>query len=230
MAGLKPKRVGNLLVTGMWSNQNLDEMKKHCNVNVVANNITDNNCTKMVDPAKWVIDPEGSFFYFCTNETVNGFEFDFDTFPWHLIPADMPVVCDMSSNVGTNNIPWDKVSMIFMGAQKNLGTAGTTIMVIKENLFGNADKDIPILCDWTMHEKSPDTYYNTPAIWPMYVTMLNCQHMNQNGLDHYIKLAEVRSKMLLDFINSTSGYYKTKITDTNYQSRINIIFNVQGGK
>lgn len=50
LAGLKPKRIGNLLVTGMWSNQNLTEMKKHCNVNEVANNITDNNCTRMVNP------------------------------------------------------------------------------------------------------------------------------------------------------------------------------------
>lgn len=140
----------------------------------------------------------------------------------------MPVVCDMSSNVGTNHIPWDKISMVFMGAQKNLGTAGTTVMIIKENLFNNADKDIPILCDWTLHEQSPDTYYNTPAIWPMYVTMLNCQYMNQNGLDHYIKLAEVRSKMLMECIKASNGYYKTKVEDANYQSRINVIFNILG--
>ena len=152
LAGLKPARKANLLVTGMWSNQNLAEMKKHCEVNIVANNITDNDCTKMVDPAEWNVDPEASFFCLCTNETVNGFEFNFDTFPWHLIPEDMPVIGDMSSNVGTNHIPWDKFGMIYMGAQKNLGTAGCTVMVIREDLFGNADKDIPILCDWTLHE------------------------------------------------------------------------------
>ena len=58
----------------------------------------------------------GSFFCFCPNETVNGFEFDFETFPWHLIPKDMPVVCDMSSNIGTKNVPYDKLAMIYMGA------------------------------------------------------------------------------------------------------------------
>lgn len=88
LIGLKPKRTANLLVTGMWSNQNLSEIQKHCKVNIVANNITDNDCTKMVDPAKWNVDPEASFFHFCTNETVNGFEFDFNTFPFHLIPKD----------------------------------------------------------------------------------------------------------------------------------------------
>jgi len=115
LAGRKPGRVGNLLLTGMWSNQNYNEMKKHCNVNVVANNHTDNDCTKMVPHEKWNIDPNGSFFYFCSNETVNGFEFDFNTFPFHLIPNDMPIIADMSSNIGTVNVPWDKMGMVFMG-------------------------------------------------------------------------------------------------------------------
>ena len=88
LAGRKPGRIANLLVTGMWSNQNLNEMVKHCNVNVVANNITDNDCTRMVPADQWNINPDASFFYFCSNETVNGFEFDFDTFPFHLIPDD----------------------------------------------------------------------------------------------------------------------------------------------
>jgi phosphoserine aminotransferase len=143
----------------------------------------------MVDPANWKIDPEGSFFYFCSNETVNGFEIDYDTFPWHLIPKDMPVICDMSSNIGTRTVPWDKVSMVFMGAQKNLGPAGCTVMIIKEDLFGHADKDTPILCDWKTFEDSPDTYYNTPAIFPMYVTGLNASYMNQmGGLEYYIHI------------------------------------------
>lgn len=119
----------------------------------------------------------------------------------------------MSSNVGTNHIPWDKFAMIYMGAQKNLGTAGCTVMIIREDLFGNADKDIPILCDWTLHENSPDTYYNTPAIFPMYITMLNMKHMNANGLEHYIELAAIRSKLLWDCIKASNGYYKSKITD-----------------
>jgi phosphoserine aminotransferase len=55
----------------------------------------------MVDIDKWNVDPEGSFFHFCSNETVNGFEFNENTFPWHLIPKDMPVIADMSSNIGT---------------------------------------------------------------------------------------------------------------------------------
>jgi phosphoserine aminotransferase len=96
----------------------------------------------------------------------------------------------MSSNIGTCKIPWEKLGMVYAGAQKNLGAAGTTVMIIREDLFGNAEKDTPVLCDWDEFEKSPDTYYNTPAVYPMYITGLNCSYMNQmGGLDRYIELA-----------------------------------------
>jgi phosphoserine aminotransferase len=70
----------------------------------------------MVDVKDWKIDPEGSFFCFCCNETVNGFEFDFETFPLHLIPGDMPVIGDMSSSIAIKDIPYEKFGMIYMGA------------------------------------------------------------------------------------------------------------------
>lgn len=230
LIGLKPKRVANLIVSGLWSEQNRDEMQKFCNVNIVADNVKDNDCTRMVDPSKWNIDPEGSFFYFCCNETVNGFEQDYDKFPWHLIPKGMPVIGDMSSNIGTKPVPWDKFDMAFMGAQKNLGPAGCTIMIIHERLFGHADKDVPILCDWKLHEESPDTYYNTPAVFPMYVTGLNVSYMNQmGGLEYYDQICQERSTMLWNMIDSSNGYYKSKIIDKAYRSRVNVIFRIQGG-
>jgi phosphoserine aminotransferase len=230
LIGLKPGRKANMLVTGLWSMQGYDEISKFCDINVVANNNTDNNCTKMVDPSQWKIDKDASFFYMCSNETVNGFEFDENTFPWHLIPNDMPIIGDMSSNIGTKPVRWDKYAMVFMGAQKNLGAAGCTIMIIRNDLFGHAEKDTPILCDWALHEKSPDTYYNTPAIYPMYVTGMNVSYMNEmGGLEVYEQMAKRRSDILWSFIDSTNGYYKSKITDKNYRSRINVIFRIQGG-
>lgn len=205
-------------------------MKKHAKVNVVTDAIDEHDCANVSDHSKWNIDKEGSFFYMCTNETVNGIEFHWDKFPFHLIPKDMPIVCDMSSNIGTNNIPWDKVGLVYGGAQKNLGTAGCTIIIIREDLFGHAEPDTPILCDWKTFENSPDTYYNTPAIMPMYVTGLNCAYMNQNGgLDHYIDLANQRHDMLWNFIDNSGGYYKSKLVNKNYRSKVNVIFRIQGG-
>lgn len=230
LIGLKPARKAMIMRTGMWSNQNLAELEKFCNIVVVADNIKDNDCTKMVPVSEWKIDPEASFFHFCVNETVNGFEIDFETFPFHLIPKDIPIICDMSSNIATTHVPWDKVSMVYMGAQKNLGAAGCTVMVIREDLFGHADKDTPILCDWALHEKSPDTYYNTPAVFPMYITGLNCSYMNQmGGLEYYIKLSDQKGKLLWDALDNSNGFYRSKVVDKAYRSRINIIFRIKGG-
>jgi phosphoserine aminotransferase len=116
LIGMKPARKANMLITGLWSMQGYDEISKHCEVNVVADNHKENDCTKMVDHTKWKVDKDASFFYMCSNETVNGFEFDESTFPWHLIPDDMPIIGDMSSNIGTKSVRWDKYAMVFMGA------------------------------------------------------------------------------------------------------------------
>ena len=150
-------------------------MRKHCEVVLVADNL-DNGCSRLDNPEKWKIDPQASFLSLCSNETVNGFEMDLNKFPWQLFPRDMPVAVDMSSNIGTVEVPWDKLGVVYMGSQKNLGTAGCTVICVREDLLGKAQEDVPILCDWTTHEKSPDTYYNTPAIWPMFVTGLNVSY------------------------------------------------------
>jgi phosphoserine aminotransferase len=197
---------------------------------VVCDNITDNDCCFNVPPEKWVIDKEASFFYYCSNETVNGLELAFEDFPWEKIPSDCPVCIDMSSNIGTNHIPWDKVGVVFAGAQKNLGTAGCTVIIVREDLFGHKAPDTPILADWEVFEASPDKTYNTPAVYPMYITGLNCSYMNQNGgLDYYIMLANQRSMLLWDFIDRSEGYYASKVTDKKSRSRMNVIFRIQGG-
>ena len=194
--------------TGMWSNQNINEMQKFADIHIVTDAVSDHNCTKVDDYSKWSINRDASFYAICTNETVNGIEFDWEEFPFDRVPSDIPIVADMSSNIGTNIIPWDKLGMVYAGAQKNLGTAGCTVLIIRDDLFGHAEPDIPILCDWTLHENSPDTYYNTPAIMPMYITGLNCSYMNQNGgLNHYIDLANIRSSMLWNFLDNSDGYY-----------------------
>ena len=164
-------------------------MSKHCTPIIVADNITDNGCSSMVPHSKWNIDPEASFFYFASNETVNGFELKFEDFPWHLIPSDIPLVVDMSSNIGTCEIPWEKMGVVFAGAQKNLGISGCTVVIVRKDLFGYKAKDTPILADWKAFEDAPNKLYNTPAVYPMYITGINTSFMNQNGgLEYYILL------------------------------------------
>ena len=126
----------------------------------------------------------------------------------------MPACIDMSSNIGTTRIPWNNghVGVVYMGAQKNLGTAGCTVIIVREDLMGHAMPDTPILTDWATFEKSPDTYYNTPAVFPMYIPGLNCAYMNQKGgLEHYILECNQKGRMIWDFVESTNGYYRPKV-------------------
>lgn len=83
-------------------------------------------------------------------------EFLNDNFPWHLIPKDVPIVADMSSHIGTFKIDWNRFSVIYAGAQKNLGPAGCTVIICKKSLLGKADPDTPLICDWSAFEKAPD--------------------------------------------------------------------------
>lgn len=91
-------------------------MTKYSNVHIVTDAVTDHNCTKVDDYSLWDFNSDASFYCICTNETVNGIEFDWDDFPFDRVPKDIPIIADMSSNIGTNVIPWDKLGMVYAGS------------------------------------------------------------------------------------------------------------------
>lgn len=129
-------------------------------------------------------------------------------FPFHLVPEGVPVICDMSSDIGSRPVDWNKYGMVYAGAQKNLGTASCTVVIIREDLIGNQAADTPFLLDWSLFNSSPGSYFNTPACYPIYVTGLNLAHMvEKGGLPHYEMLAEARSKILYDMIDNSNGFY-----------------------
>jgi phosphoserine aminotransferase len=229
LIGLKPQKKAMYLTTGLWSQQCITEARRHApeaNIIEVANS-KDSNYTKLPDVSTWKIDPEASYIHICVNETVHGFEITDDNFPWHLIPSDVPIVGDMSSNIATRMIDWKRYSVVYAGAQKNLGPTGVTLIIAKKSLFGKAAADTPIMCDWQAFENSPGSYYNTPPVWSIYVTALNCSYMNQmGGLRKYDRDAEIKSKMLYEVIDQSGGYYVNK-TDPKYRSRINVNFRIE---
>jgi phosphoserine aminotransferase len=134
----------------------------------------------------------------------------------------MPVVCDMSSDIGSRKVEWKKYGVVYAGAQKNLGAAGVTVVIVREDLIGNQSKDTPFLLNWDLYDKSPNSYFNTPATYPIYVTGLNIAHMLQSGgLEHYEDLAEKRSSLLYEFIDTSNGFYSNPV-DERYRSKINV--------
>jgi phosphoserine aminotransferase len=102
----------------------------------------------MTNPKNWKIDSEASYFHICINETVHGFEITEENFPWELIPKGVAIVGDMSSNIGTVKINWDRFDVVYAGVQKNMGPTGATVIIVNKKLLGKADADVPIMCDW----------------------------------------------------------------------------------
>ena len=142
------------------------------------------------------------------------------------MPKGVPVVCDMSSDIGSRPVDWTKYGVVYAGAQKNLGTSGVTVVIVREDLIGKQAKDTPFLLDWELFDKAPNGYFNTPACYPIYVTGLNIAHMLENGgLRTYEKLADLKSKMIYDKIESSNGFY-TNHTDKGFRSLINIPFRI----
>ena len=120
-----------------------------------------------------------SYVHYCQNETVHGIQFKDDpeaAFPFDKF-KDIPIVCDMSSDIGSRPIDFSKFGVIYAGAQKNLGAAGVTVVIIREDLIGNQASDTPYVLDWNLFDKSPNSYFNTPATYPIYVTGLNLEFM-----------------------------------------------------
>lgn len=190
----------------------------------MANNKS-NGYSTIADPSEWNIDPNARFFHFCDNETIQGFEFG-DDFPFHLIPEGQTLVCDMSSNFTTRPVDWSKFGVVYAGAQKNVGPAGATIVVVRNDLIAGHRSDTPLLCDWETFSKAANTFHNTPACFPIYMCGLNLAYMlEQGGVPTMQARAAERSGLLYNYIDSSEGYYVNNV-EAKYRSKINIPFRV----
>mmetsp|Transcript_1997 Transcript_1997/g.3534 ORF Transcript_1997/g.3534 Transcript_1997/m.3534 type:complete len:240 (-) Transcript_1997:201-920(-) len=130
----------------------------------------------------------------------------------------------MSSNIGTQQVNWERIHVAYMGAQKNLGPAGCCVVIVKKSLLGFADKDVPLMNDWRRHIESPNGYYNTPPTFSIYVMGMNVALMNQQGgVPHFEEMAQKKSEVIYNTIDTSNGFYSCN-TQVEYRSKINIIF------
>ena len=203
----------NYVTTGLWGGQCITQARKMLPANKVCE-VTNNANLKMGDiapKAEWKIKKDAAFVHYCQNETVHGFQWQGEgtvsAFPFEMFKGQT-VVCDMSSDIGTRKIDWSKYGMVYAGAQKNLGAAGLTITVVREDLLGSPDADTPFVLDWTLNDKNVQGYFNTPACHAIYITGLNVAHMvKQGGLVYYADLANRRASLLYNFIDNSNGFY-----------------------
>ena len=149
------------------------------------------------------IRPDADYFYICANNTIYGTEYQYDP----ETPAGVPLVADMSSNILSKPVDVSKYGVIYAGAQKNMGPAGVTVVIVREDLLGNYPLEkYPVMLDWkTMADKG--SMYNTPPTYGIYVLGLVLEWVEQmGGVKVMQERAEKRSSMLYDYLDSQDFY------------------------
>ena len=203
-------------VTGNFSNLAYKEAQKYGQINLAASS-QDRGHTYIPAQDQLKLDPEASYFYYCSNNTIYGTE-------WNYVPetGDVPLVCDMSSNILSMPVDVSKYGLIYAGAQKNMAPAGLTVVIMREDLAGHELPYTPLIMNYkTMIEK--DSMYNTPPCWCIYMLGLTLDWvLEQGGLEGMEKLKKLRSGMLYDAIDS-SGLFRCA-AEQEARSGMNVTF------
>ncbi len=197
---LRGKTSADYINTGEWSKKSIKEAKKYCSVNVAATSEA-NNFTSVPKRDTWKLDPNAAYVHICSNETIGGVEYHFtpDT-------GAVPLVADMSSNILSRPTDVSKYGLIYGGAQKNIGPAGLTIVIVREDLIGNALPITPSAFDYKQQADN-DSMYNTPPTYSVYIAGLVFQWLKkQGGLSAIAEYNRKKAALIYDYLDNSSFY------------------------
>jgi len=210
----------DVVVTGSWSEKSHKEAGKYCTSHLAATG-AESNFTTLPAPAQWQLSANAQYVHICTNETIHGVEF-------HTLPdlkalgSDAPLVIDFSSHVLSRSVDWSKVGVAFGGAQKNIGPAGVTLVIVREDLLGHALKACPSAFNYkTVADNG--SMYNTPPTYSIYMAGLTFQWLKRQGGVAAMEQQNIaKAKLLYDFLDSSS-FYSNKVAH-DCRSRMNVPF------
>ena len=217
---LRGKLSADYVNTGEWSKKAIGEAKKFCNVNVAANN-ADKNCTYVPAFNTWKLDKDAAYVHYTPNETIGGVEFN-----WVPDTGKVPLVADMSSNILSRVIDVSKFGLIYAGAQKNIGPAGLTVVIVRDDLVGHADPRLPTMLDYKTHADN-ESMYNTPPTYAIYIAGLVFQWLKKNGgIAAMEKNNIAKARLLYDAIDASNGFYNCPVNKAD-RSRMNVPFTLK---
>jgi phosphoserine aminotransferase len=212
--------VVDFVVTGSWSQKSQMEARKYCTVNIAASSESDGHTT-LPNPAGWQLSQGASYVHLCSNETIHGVEF-------HELPDlkamghETPLVIDFSSHVASRPVDWSRVGLAFGGAQKNLGPAGLTVVVVRDDLLGHA---LPVCPSALNYKTVADNHsmYNTPPTYAIYMAGLVFQWLKRQGGIAAMETRNMAKAALLYDAIDNSGLYQNTVAK-NCRSRMNVPF------
>jgi phosphoserine aminotransferase len=219
---LRGKSAVDFVVTGQWSQKSADEARKFATVNIAASTPA-TAYTSIPERASWQLNPQAAYVHLCMNETIDGVEFQ-------SVPdvGDVPLVGDVSSNVLSRALDISKFGLVFGGAQKNIGPAGLTIVIVREDLMGGATATTPDVFNYAVQAKS-DSMYNTPPTYSIYIAGLVFQWLKAQGGVSAIEQRNIAKATLLYNTLDASEFYVTKVAK-NCRSRMNVPFFLRDDK
>ena len=206
--------------TGSWSRKSIAEARRYADVAVVATNANSAD-SAIPEPSAWALRKGASYLHICSNETIDGVEF-------HTLPdlaalgSDAPLVIDCSSHILSRAIDWSRVGLAFAGAQKNVGPAGLTMVVVREDLLGHALPITPSAFDYKI-VADHGSMFNTPPTWAIYVAGLTFKWIKaQGGVATMDARAAEKAAMLYAALDATD-FYVNRVAPAS-RSRMNVPF------
>ena len=215
---LRGKTRADYINTGQWSAKAIEEASRYCSVNVAASS-EDANFTYVPPQEQWRLNAQAAYVHYTSNETIGGVEF-------HWVPqVDVPLIVDMSSDILSRPLDVTRFGLIYAGAQKNLGPAGLTLVIVREDLLGKPLPGTPTLYDYQIHAQN-DSMYNTPPTYAMYITGLVLAWLKkQGGLAAMEKINIAKADLLYNYLDST-GFYHCPVAKAD-RSRMNVPFTLK---
>lgn len=199
---MPPKNKADYIVTGVWSKKAVKEAKRVGTVNI-AGSTESENFSRIPKQDELKLDPEAAYVHFTSNNTIYGTEFKTEP-----EVGNVPLVCDASSDFMHKKLDVNKYSLIYAGAQKNLGPSGVTVVIIKKDMLERSSDSLHTYMNYKIHVEN-DSMYNTPTTFGIYIIHLVTKWLlNLGGLDAMYKLNCEKASILYDYMDESDGFYR----------------------
>ena len=204
--------------TGSWAKKAIKEAKLYGEVKIVASS-EDQKFTYI--PQNVTFSENSAFAHITGNETIGGIEWH----EWPTVPSTVPLACDMSSNFMDKVIDVKKFGVIYAGAQKNLGPAGVTVVIVRDDLLNRVPENAPTMLKWKTHAEK-DSLYNTCPCFAIYLCELVLEHLKSlGGVPAMEKQNRKKAKLVYDIIDKSNGFYRP-VAKPESRSLMNVTFNL----
>ncbi|ATM95285.1 phosphoserine aminotransferase [Yersinia frederiksenii] len=205
---------------GYWAHSAVKEAQKYCTPNVIDVTTHENGVTGIQPMKQWKLSDNAAYVHYCPNETIDGLAIDEEPDFGNKV-----VVADYSSSILSRPIDVSRYGVIYAGAQKNIGPAGLTVVIVRDDLLGKARQELPSILDYKVLAEN-DSMFNTPPTFAWYLSGLVFKWLKeQGGLGEMEKRNQAKAELLYGAIDRT-GFYRNQIATAN-RSRMNVPFQMK---